>query len=377
MLESASFALAFISLVLMLWQWHVARRFPLHRSLSDSSYSPSISILKPLKGVDHHTRDCLRSWLRQHYAGPMQILFGVASREDPACRVVSELCAEFPNADTQLIICDQNLGANGKLSTLAQLEQHIKHDLVVVSDADVMAPPNLIATAVSLLRDPRIGLATCFYRLANPATLAMHWEAVAMNSDFWSQVLQAQSIRPIDFALGAVMATPRARLKSVGGFAALADYLADDYYLGHQIAGQGYRIAICPVVVECWAPPMSWRSVWTHQLRWARTIRISKPAAYLFSGLANPTVWPLAFLLTSQTPAAFIFALACWFLRGWTATDQLRICLGEPPPLLTRVMVWPKDLLQTAIWIGAFLGNQIEWRNETFRVLSNGKLVRQ
>ena len=115
----------------------------------------------------------------------------------------------------------------------------------------------------------------------------------AVNADFWSQVLQARTLRSQDFALGAVMATRRAQLAELGGFRALVDFLADDYQLGNQLARRGYCIELCPVVVECWERPQGWREVWAHQLRWARTVRVCQPAPYFLSILSNATVWPI------------------------------------------------------------------------------------
>src|SRR5437667_10290840 len=135
-----------------------------------------------------------------------------------------------------------------------------KHDVFVISDADVLVPPDFLTNLVAPLQTAgeTLGLINCFYRLANPTTLAMQWEAVAINADFWSQVLQAQSLKPIDFALGAVMVTGRKQLQEIGGFAALVDCLADDYQLGNRLARRGYGIVISPVVVECWSAPMGW-----------------------------------------------------------------------------------------------------------------------
>src|ERR1035441_8628013 len=121
------------------------------------------------------------------------------------------------------------------------------------------------------------GLVCCFYRLANPTTLAMQWEAIGMNADFWSQVLQSRSLKPLDFALGAVMAIRRQHLEEIGGFAPLVDCLADDYQLGNRIARRGHPIILSSLVVECWSAPMGWAAVWKHQLRWARTIRVCQP----------------------------------------------------------------------------------------------------
>src|SRR5439155_11727545 len=94
------------------------------------------------------------------------------------------------------------------------------HDLFVISDADVRVPPDFLANVLAPLHDAQIGLVNCFYRLANPVSLPMRWEAVAINADFWSQVLQSRSLKPLDFALGAAMALRRADLDRIGGFAA-------------------------------------------------------------------------------------------------------------------------------------------------------------
>ncbi len=41
-------ALALLSLVLTLWQWLVARRFPLNRRGAAHSFPPALTLLKPL-----------------------------------------------------------------------------------------------------------------------------------------------------------------------------------------------------------------------------------------------------------------------------------------------------------------------------------------
>src|SRR5438477_4461704 len=231
-------------------------RFPLHRRVADRSFTPPVTLLKPLKDADAETWHCLESWLTQEYAGPVQTLFGVSSADDPAAGMARQLIDTRPDRDARLVICSESLGANSKVSTLIQLHRHTKHDVVIVSDADVRVPSDFLINVVAPLRDPEAGLVNCFYGLANPSTLAMQWEAVALNADFWTQVLQAQSLKPIDFALGAVMATRRQLVEEIGGFAALADCLADDYQLGNRLARRGHRILLSPVVVECWSAPM-------------------------------------------------------------------------------------------------------------------------
>lgn len=284
--------------------------------------------------------------------------------------------AEFAAWDAELIVCAPLQGTNLKIAKLAQVEKRCKHEIVIVSDADVRVPAGFLTSLVEPLKDSQVGLVNCFYRLANPSTLAMQWEAVAINADFWSQVLQSQSLKPLDFALGAVMAFRRAHLQQIGGFSSLMDCLADDYQLGHRIAQRGHRITLSPLVVECWSEPMGWRAVWKHQLRWARTIRVCQPVPYFFSLLSNATLWPLLFIAVAPLGSVFGFALACWAVRVGAALDLRQRLEQARVPLRLGWLALVKDLLQVAIWLAAFLGNRIEWRGERMRLRPDGTLVR-
>ncbi|MSU60052.1 MAG: hypothetical protein EXS35_18095 [Pedosphaera sp.] len=368
-------ALAALSAVLTLWQFAVARRFPLHARATDTSFAPGVSLLKPLKGRDAETERCLRSWFAQKYSGPVQILLGVADADDPVCELVRALLAAHPHADAELVICGPPVCPNAKVSSLAQLERLARHELIIISDADVRVPPDLLANLVAPLRDPAVGLVNCFYQLANPRTLAMRCEAIAINADFWSQVLQSRSLKPLDFALGAVMATRGSTLRQIGGFAVLGDDLADDYQLGQRIAATGARIELSPVVVECWEAPMNWRQVWAHQLRWARTIRACQPAPYFFNILSNATVWPVLWFAVCPTQTSLLGALGCIFLRRLTAAYHYAK-LSRAGNLLVPWLAMLKDFLGAIIWAQAFLGWHVMWRGVRYRVLRGGKLAR-
>lgn len=363
--------------MLTLWQW-VAWRFPLHERLDDHVFAPEVTLLKPLKGTDDNTEACLRSWLTQAYPGPLQVLFGVSSPNDPVCEIVGRLVKEFPHANAQLVICNERLGVNAKVSSLIQLLRYARHEVVVVSDADVRVPQDFLVNAVAPMSDPEVGLVNSFYRLANPATLAMRWKAIAVNADFWSQVLQSKNLAPMDFALGAVMITRRNNLAEIGGFEGLADHLADDFQLGNRLVRiGGKRIELCPVVVDCLSHPMNWGETWRHQLRWARTIRVSRPMPYALSILSNATFWPLLWAATQPTKWALVTCAACLFVRIVMA-QTLQLRLG---PVAGQWRFWwlapVKDLLQMGLWAAAFLGNHIDWRGQRFRLLRDGRLVLQ
>jgi ceramide glucosyltransferase len=413
--------LATLSFILLLWQWLAARRFPLHQRSAEHllatkgntngpagcpAFHPPVTLLKSLKGADAATEDCLRSWFAQDYRGEVQILFGVTAAEDPVCGIVKKLQQEFPNREVRLEILPVLMGANAKVSKLAELEKLARHDIFVVSDADVRVPADFLTNAVLPFAEssgadgvtrPAVGLINCFYELANPSTLAMQWEAIAINADFWSQVLQSQTLKPLDFALGAVMLTRRALMAEIGGFKSLADCLADDYQLGNRIAKLGHRVVLSPIVVECWDPPMNWRAVWKHQLRWARTIRVCQPLPYFFSILSNAGFWALVWL-TLSIVTAVQNTQAHRFENGFDASIPMGLWAFLPVTLfLARIVLacnlqtrltrswlnvgyfWLvpiKDLLQAAIWLCAFLGNKIEWRGQVYRLRKDGTLVK-
>ncbi len=367
--------LATLSVGLSIWQFVAAMGFPLHRRETRAESMPRVSVLKPLQGCDAETRECLRSWLTQVGAADVEVLFGVDSEDDPVCEMVRGLIREYPQRAAKLVVCAERLGPNPKVSKLAQLARLAEHEVICASDADVRVPPDFLACATAPLNDPNVGLVNCFYRFANPTTFAMRWEAFAVNADFWGQVLQSVALKPMDFALGAVMIAPRARLECIGGFDALVEFLADDYELGQRIAQGGARLALAPVVVDCWTGPMRFAEVWAHQLRWARTIRVCRPGPYFLSILGNATFWPLCLVLAAPSAlvtGAVAIALV-WRMAQGLVMERKFAGRGRIDSLWMALV---KDILQVGLWAAAFAGRQVVWRGERMRVDAKGRLVR-
>lgn len=374
-----------VSGALALWQWWLARAFSFAPPSAPATpgFAPPVSLLKPLHGVDSSTEKCLRSWLAQDYGGAVEVLFGVSAADDPVVPLAQRLIAAHPQVDARLVVCPPS-GPNAKAATLAHLESLARHEVLVVSDADVRVPPGFLREVLGPLRAPDVVLVNCFYRLANPVTAALRWEAVAVNADFWSHVLQARALAPLDFALGAVMVLRRTDLARAGGFRAVREYLADDHQLGRRLAALGGRIELSHAVVECHEAHRTWAAVWRHQLRWARTARTSRPVSYLFSILGNVTLWALLAAVSllvagdkvnPQTLRAGLAVVPVLLaLRLLTAQANHRRL--SPATALWRWswMAWVKDLLQAALWLGAFTGNRVTWRGRVYRVGRDGKL---
>jgi len=276
------------------------------------------------------------------------------------------------------------LGANAKVSTLIHLQAAAKYETIGVSDADVHVPQDFLSQAVAPLENPKTGLVNCFYKLQspsggqlhfNPDAQAMRMEAFAVNCDFWSQVLQARSLKPLDFALGAAMITTRSRLRQIGAFESLVNYLADDYQLGNQIARANGEIVLSPIVVECRSAPMTARDVWDHQLRWARTIRVSQPAPYFFSLLNDATLWIVVWTISCGVSQAAIAAVILYGAIRLIGSMKLEKRLTGQSDLSTAWFAILHDVVRPFIWVCSWFGNTAVWRGQKYRVWRGGKLT--
>jgi ceramide glucosyltransferase len=341
----------------------------------DFSESPGITVFKPVKGLDRESRECLQSFLTQDYQ-PYQVLFGVADPADPVVPLLNELRRETPPGRLEIIFCPEHLGHNPKVSTLCQLEPQARYDLLVVADGDVKVGPDFLSRMAAALQEPGVGLVSCPYRAGESRSLGSWLEALTISADFIPSVAVAHYVEGIRFALGAALAFTRTALERIGGFAALGDYLADDYQLGWQIHQAGFQVKLLPYVVETVNPRLSFRDYLAHQLRWARTYRVCRPLGYFAYGITHTLVVSLALALAS--------GLASWALGLAAATLTLRlglawcsevVCLGGRLTLPAFCLVPVKDLLAFFLWLSSFLGNTVVWKGQRFRLTREGRLV--
>lgn len=336
---------------------------------------PSVSILKPVKGIDAESYDNFATFCTQDYPGEVQLVFAVASESDPVVDVIRKLMDDFPVHDIALVINPAIHGPNYKVSNLINAYPRAHHPLIIVCDSDIRVPTDYLRSVTAHFSDPRVGLVTSLYRTSNVHNIATAMEATGFTTEMIPNVMVALQLEGLSFALGASMAVRRAALYSIGGFHALADYLADDYQLGNKMYAAGWRIALDSCFVESMMKNEDLPAVFARQLRWARTMRISRPGGYLASGvtLPFPTVL-LAFLVAPDYQVALSAAVLLYTVRLGVATLFSRRVTGDN--LLPR-WLWLiplRDMLAFVIWALSFLGNRVEWRGSRFRLRPGGKL---
>jgi len=340
-----------------------------------STALPPISVLKPLKGTDPEMYQSLRSHCTQNYPD-YEILFGVNDLDDPAAEVVKRLQHEFSDRPVRLVHCEENLGPNGKVSSLAQLADVARHDLLLVSDSDIRVDEIYLRRIATELQQPDVGLVTCLYRGVPARTIGSKLESLGISTDFVPGVLVASLIESgIRFGLGSTLAFRKKDLQAIGGFESLTDYLADDYELGLRIAEQHLKIELSRQVVDTYLPAYNFGAFITHQLRWMRTIRASRPAGYAGLPLTFTLPWGILSVVLARGPlwAWALFAVAG--LLRFTAAIITGVFVLRDRQLPSLIWLLPlRDLLAPFIWIAGLVGRKIVWRGKVFE-LHQGKLL--
>jgi ceramide glucosyltransferase len=354
-----------------------ARRAPL------ADFTPGVSILKSLKGLDPGMIDAFRSHCRQTYPGDYELLFGVSSLADPAVAAVAQLKLEFPERAILLVECPERLGTNGKVSTLTQLAPHARHDFLLINDSDITVSPRYLERVMAPFapsRDksqPQVGLVTALYRGRAHSTLPSRLEALGIATDFQSGVLLSKMIEGgLSYGLGSTLAVSREALRKIGGLLPLADHLADDYELGARVFRAGFRVALSSEVVETGIPAYGWQGFLDHQVRWARTVRDARPWGYAGLIFTHGLSWALLNVLASGLSPLSLWLLAMsFFLRLALAMMVGARVLGDRQVLPSLWLLPLRDLVAMGVWVAGFAGNTIVWRGERF-ALKNGKLRR-
>ena len=361
--------------VLCIW---AAGRYAAESKLSAAQVSglPPVSILKPLKGTDPEMYESFRSHCLQDYP-EHEILFGVSNTNDPAAALVERLQREFPRQPIRLVLCEKNLGANGKVSSLVQLAAEAKYGILLVNDSDIRVAPDYLRTVIAELHSPNAGLVTCLYRGVPAKTLASRLESLGISTDFVPGVLAAKQIEGgLHFGLGSTLAFRRKDIEAIGGFESIVDYLADDYELGKRIAECGLKVVLSNSVVETFPPAYGFSGFFSHQLRWARTIRVSRPGGYAGLLLTYTLPWAALCLLLARgtTWAWALFAVAV-ILRLTMAWASAVSVLKDENAMRSFWLLPLRDFLAPVICFAGWFGRKIVWRGEKFE-LKNGKLRR-
>jgi ceramide glucosyltransferase len=342
------------------------------RARPRTTLQPPVSVLKPLCGEDTDLYENLRSFCRQDYPA-FQIIFGVREGADPAVSVVRRLIAEFPEVDLSLVIDGRQRGGNLKVANLRNMLPSARYPVLVLADSDMRVAPSYLAEVVEPLGDRANGLVTCLYRGISAGGLWSDLACFHVNHGFLPQAVVGEALGGGAGCFGATLALRQETLEAVGGFAAIADALADDHALGAAVRRIDQRLVLSPHIIDNVIHEPSLAALFRHELRWARTVRLLAPAGFAGSVVTHAVV--LAVLaaglggLEGPALAMLAFALAC----RWATAALVARALRLPPSPLWLLPL--RDLLSFTVFVASFFVRTVAWRDRTFRVGRDGQLT--
>lgn len=351
------------------------------------AFTPDVTILKPVKGVDQKMYAGLVSHCRQQYAAGFEIVFGVSALDDPAVAEIERLQTEFPDCTIRLVECRERLGTSGKVSNLVQMLREAQYEHVIINDSDIRVSPHYLTRVMECLADPQVGMVTVPYigRTADvgavdhrPATTVWaRLEALGISTDFLPGVLTARRLESgIRFGLGSTLATTKTALAKAGGLEPLTEYLADDYEMGARIAAAGYRVELSSEVVETTVPAYSFKGFREHQMRWARSTRDSRRWGYFGLGITYALPWAVMTCIASGFALWSFSLLSVVILARVAVALSVGVGVLHDDQVIRDLWLLPlRDFFGLGFWAWSFAGDTIVWRGELF-ALRNGRITR-
>src|ERR1700683_2789597 len=342
------------------------RFFP--RPLKSNGFTPPVSILKPIRGLDPDAYTNFASFCRLDYP-EYEILFCVSHAEDPVVPILEKLIREFPHRSIRILYGSGSNAPNDKVAKLGRLVREAKYEIVVIGDSDVRVAPDYLKCVVAPLADPKVGAVTCFYMPGRNNTLAENLLAIGMVSDFYAGLLVDWKIEGVNFALGPTIATSRARLAEFGGFKAIENQPGDDLLVGRLIAERGHRVELLPYTVLKFAGFQSLNELLDKRLRWMVIMRHMRPWGHFGLLFTQGLPWALAAIAFHPT-APVALAYLCAYLAFRIAITWSICVRGLRQPLTWKeILLIPAwDLVAFGIWLASFLRKTVRWRDAEYYI---------
>lgn len=352
----------------------LVKRFTAGRRAVASAF-PAVTVLKPLTGATPGLEAALETFCRQNYPGEVQLLFGAQDVADSAIAVAERLRVTHPELTVTVVVDETEHGQNRKISNLTNMISHANHEVLVLSDADIQVPADYLRLIVAELAPSGVGAVSCLYRGRALGGAWSRFCAMGIDYHFLPNAVLGSALGLARPCFGSTIAISATLLEQIGGFAAFADCLADDYEIGRAVRAAGLEVAIPPMIVTHACTEASLAELIDHEIRWARTVRRIDPVGYAGAVVTFPL--PLALIgavLLGLPPASLGLIFAILVVR---IAVKFRIDAATGGGAGSWWLLPASDVLSFAIFLASFVGDTVVWQGRRFRVGRDGVLSPQ
>ncbi len=341
---------------------------------------PPVSVLKPVHGLDARLKENIESFFVQDYPS-YEILFAADEGNDPALEVVRAVSSRYPRIPCRIIINGRPPWPNPPAWSFHCMTEVAAHEILVTSDSDVEVAPNYLREVVPPLLDPEVGMVTCVYRGKNAGGFWSGMDALGMSVEMTAGVLVANMLEGMKFGLGPTIAVRKDSLEQIGGYKTLGEYFANDFVIGNFIEKAGYRVVLSHHIIDHVVPSMTFGRMWGRLVRWAKSTRYSRPKGHFGTGL----VFALPYGILGLVAALLLHhPIAAWGLFGAAIINKTLECfvigwgvVRDPVALRAPVLYPLRDLLGFIVWCASYLSKGSMWRDNQYKLLEGGRVVRQ
>jgi ceramide glucosyltransferase len=352
------------------WQFFRARA----RRPEGLCFTPPVSVLKPVRGVDHEAYENFASLCIQDYP-EYEIVFCIDGPQDPIYKILQDMMRDFPETRIRVLFGSGSAAPNDKAAKLARLTAEAEYEYLMINDSDVRVRPDYLRTLVAPLANPEIGAATCFYVQSGDRLFTQSLQTIGMASDFYAAILTDWNLEGVKFTLGPTIATTRARLEDFGGYKSIDNRPADDLLVGQLIAARGYEVELLPYCTQVVGDCGSLGELLQKRLRWIVELRHMRPWGHIGLLFTQGLLWwVLAMIVRPSMPVALGYFAAYLGLRmAMTWMIGIRgLGQKELRSKLWMIPVW--DAIALCLWITSFLVRSFRWRGRDYQI-RNGLLI--
>jgi ceramide glucosyltransferase len=364
--------LPFIYYFLALYSsWRMFRRVG---AAKRSDFTPPVSILKPVRGIDPDAYENFASFCRQDYPN-YEILFCVGSDDEQAVSAIEQLKRDFPGQRIGLLFGSRRRAVNDKVAKLGRLVAEAEHEYLAISDSDVRVAPDYLRSVIAPLADAHVGALTCFYGSIKDDTFADRLQTVGMFSDFYAGIVVARQLDGVKFALGQTIVARRSLIAGFGGYQRLENRPGDDLLVGRLIAEQGYEVKLLPYTVSTVSDYRSMRELLQKRLRWIVVMRHMRPWGHLGLMLTQGLPWSIVAVAIHPTIGVALGYFGAYCLLRLAMTWCIGVWGLRREGLLKEAALIPVwDAVACLLWLASFLRNSVRWRGGEYYI-RDGELV--
>lgn len=328
---------------------------------------PKVTLLKPLYGLEEYLEEAIETALTQRVDGPIRYVFGVHSADDPALALARRVAARHPEAEVHFVIDERKHGISPKISNLINMADAAGlSEVIVLSDSDTVLEPGELQAAIDALSAPGVGVCSGLYR-ARPGVPRDRVRSFgAWFIDYWFLPMAALHARlaPLAVTYAPLVAIREEVLAKIGGLRALADEFADDNAMGRLVREAGYEVTFVPKVTETLANDPSYGELFTHELRWSRTVRGIDPLGFFASVVTH--LGPVPLLLLLRPSWWMVVAILAPVVARWLLSLLVVRRMGRAPGMIVPgpLSLWLRDVFTFAVWAAACFVRKVDWRGQ-------------